>query len=427
VYEVPTAKVTVNQMMMATSALAALAATDDPAMQLLAAREFVHSKLERPVKRKKKNPKNQGEKIRIGYLSGDLCMHAVGLLTVELFELHNREKFEVFGFCWSKEDASPLRARIVKAFDHLVKIGHLNDLDSAKVIESYDIDILVDLQGLTNGARPNILMHRPAGATQISYLGLPGTSALPTVDYILADPYVFPPELGPYMTEKPLYVPNCYQVSDRKRDVGPPLTRAECGLPDDKFVYAAFNNNYKITPEVFSCWMKILLEVPDSVLWLMADNIWSEDNMRAFAKLYGVDPKRMIFSGRAQPPEYMARLALPDLFLDTFPYNAGTTANDILWMGTPILTRSGRSYISRMCGSLLRAAQLDGLIASDEKDYIRKAVAIGLKGSVLDAIGPDLDKNFRGSALFDMDSLVIDIENAMISVLEERCGSHLNG
>jgi predicted O-linked N-acetylglucosamine transferase (SPINDLY family) len=425
VYQPPTADITVNQMMMATSALAALAATDDPAMQLLAAREFVHSKLEKPVKRKRRNPKRRGEKIKIGYLSGDLCMHAVGLLTVELFELHNRERFEVFGFCWSKEDASPLRARIVKAFDHLIKIGNLDDLEAAKVIESHDVDVLIDLQGLTNGARPNILMHRPAGAIQISYLGLPGTSALPTVDYILADPYVYPSELMPYMTEKPLYVPNCYQVSDRKREVGPPLSRAQCGLPDNHFVYAAFNNNYKITPEVFACWMQILKKVPNSVLWLMADNSWSEENMRSAAFMHGVDSQRLIFAGRAQPPEYMARLALPDLFLDTFPYNAGTTANDILWMGTPILTRSGRSYISRMCGSLLCAAQLSELIADDEVDYVRRAVRIGIEGGVR---GGNFRRKLRESPLFDMDSLVCDIENAIISIVEPwSAGVCLNG
>lgn len=413
----PIGDVTVNRQLLSTSALAMLAAYDDPALQLLAARQFVHEKVQAPVPRKPRRVRQPGERIRIGYLSGDLCMHAVGLLTVELFELHDREKFEVFGFCWSKDDGSPLRERIVKAFDHHVRIGHLSDEQAAQVIEACGIDILVDLQGLTSGARPNILMPRPAGAVQVSYLGLPGTSALPTVDYIVADDFVFPPELEPFMTEKPLRVPRCYQVSDRQRDVGPPLTRASCGLPEDKFVFAAFNNNYKITPEVFATWMRILNQVPDSVLWLMADNRWSEQNLRDQAKAQGVDPTRLIFAGRAMPAEYMARLALPDLFLDTYPYNAGTTANDILWMGTPILTCSGRTYISRMCGSLLTAVGLPDLITFSLEEYERKAVQLGRNPKRIASHKRYLAQYRTENALFDVPQLVRDLEHAVSDTL----------
>ena len=413
----PLGEVTVNRQLLSTSALAMLAAYDDPALQLLAARQFVHDKVQAPAPRKPRCVRQPGERIRIGYLSGDLCMHAVGLLTVELFELHDREKFEVYGFCWSKDDGSPLRERIVKAFDHHVRIGHLSDEQAAQVIEACGIDILVDLQGLTSGARPNILMQRPAGAVQISYLGLPGTSALPTVDYIVADDFVFPLELEPFMTEKPLRLPRCYQVSDRKRDVGPPLTRAACGLPEDRFVFAAFNNNYKITPEVFATWMRILTQVPDSVLWLMADNRWSEQNLRDQAQSHGVDPARLIFAGRAFPAEYMARLALPDLFLDTLPYNAGTTANDILWMGTPILTCSGRTYISRMCGSLLTAVGLPDLITFSLEEYERKAVQLGRNPRMISVYKLYLSEHRFRSELFDIPGLVGDIEAALLGLL----------
>lgn len=406
--------ITVNHQLLATSALAMLAVYDDPALQLLAAREFVHNKVSSPVPPKLKKKKSSDGKIKIGYLSGDLCMHAVGLLTVELFELHDRSKFEVYGFCWSREDGSPLRARIVQAFDHHIRIGHLTDEQAAQVIDACDIDILVDLQGLTSGARPNILMQRPAGAIQISYLGLPATSALSTVDYIIADDFVFPPELEPYMTEKPLRVPRCYQVSDRKRDVGPPLTRVACGLPVDKFVFAVFNNNYKITADMFGCWMRILHQVPDSVLWLMADNRWSEQNLRELAHTYGIDPARLIFTGRALPTEYMARLALPDLFLDTFPYNAGTTANDILWMGTPILTRSGQTYISRMCGSLLTAVGLPELITYSFTDYEKKAVQLACNFRRLESYRRYLQEYRLQSDLFDVPTLVKDIEQALL-------------
>lgn len=413
----PIGDVTINRQLLSTSALAMLAAYDDPALQLLAARQFVHEKTQAPVPRKPRRVRQAGERIRIGYLSGDLCMHAVGLLTVELFELHDRSRFEVFGFCWSNDDGSPLRERLIKAFDHHVRIGHLSDEQAAQVIEACGIDILVDLQGLTSGARPNILMQRPAGAVQISYLGLPGTSALPTVDYIIADDFVFPPELEPFMTEKPLRLPRCYQVSDRQRDVGPPLTRAACGLPDDRFVFAAFNNNYKITPEVFATWMRILTQVPDSVLWLMADNRWSEQNLRDQAQVQGIDPVRLIFAGRAFPAEYMARLALPDLFLDTLPYNAGTTANDILWMGTPILTCSGKTYISRMCGSLLTAVGLPDLITFSLAEYECKAVQLGRNPKIIEIYKQYLLQHKSKANLFDVPQLVSELESSFSGLL----------
>ena len=407
--------VSLNMQLTATSALAMLAAFDDPALQLMAAREFVHTKVKSPVPPKPGRTWASNARIKIGYLSGDLCMHAVGLLTVELFELHDRAQFEVFAFCWSREDGSPLRQRLLRAFDHYFRIADLDDTSAAQLIEAQGIDILVDLQGLTSGARPNILMQRPA-RVQVSYLGLPGTSGLPTVDYILADQFVFPKELEPFMTEKPLYVPHCYQVSDRKRVVGPSLTRASCGLPDDKFVFASFNNNYKFTFEVFSCWMRILQQVPNSVLWLLADNSWAEKNMQNLAQAQGVDPARLIFSGRATPTEYLARLKLPDLFLDTLPYNAGTTANDILWMGTPILTCAGKTYISRMCGSLLTAIGLPDLITFSMADYERKAVQLGLNQKIIFVYKRYLSEFGRSSDLFDVPVLVENIEKAFIAI-----------
>lgn len=412
----PIGEVTVSQQLLATSALAIQAAYDDPALQLLAAREFVHAKVQPAAPRRPPKQKVSGERIRIGYLSGDLCMHAVGLLTVELFELHNREQFEVFGFCWSREDGSPLRERIIRAFDHHIRISHLDDDATAQLILACGIDILVDLQGLTSGARPNILAQRPA-PIQVSYLGLPATCGMPAIDYILADSFVFPPELEPFMTEKPLRVPHCYQVSDRQRSVGPALSRVSCGLPEDRFIFASFNNNYKFTPEIFGAWMRILSQVPNSVLWLLADNPWAEENMKNQAKISGVTPDRLIFSGRATPTEYMARLQLPDLFLDTHPYNAGTTANDILWMGTPILTYSGRSYISRMCGSLLTAVGLPDLITYSLADYEEKAVQLGNNPRRLESHRRYLNEFRLQSDLFDLPKLVKDIEDVLINSL----------
>lgn len=411
----PFGEVTHNALLLATSLLATLSATDDPALQMGAAQRFVYEKVTRPKEAPLwRHPasmaaRQQGGKIRIGYLSGDLCMHAVGLLTAELYELHNREKFEIHAFCWSREDGTPLRQRLLRSFDKVWRINTIDDTNAAKLIAQTGIDVLVDLQGLTSGARPNILAYRPA-PVQVSYLGLPATSLLPGVDWILADRFTMPPEYLPYCSEKPIYLPHCYQVSDRQREVGATPTRAQYDLPEDAFVFCSFNNNHKMNAEMFGAWMRILLGVPGSVLWLLADNDWARANLRREAEAAGVDPARLIFAPRVAPPDYLARFTLPDLVLDTFPYNAGTTASDCLWMGTPILTRSGRSYISRMCGSLLTAVGLPDLITHSLQEYEQRAIQIGLNPGRARSYKRYLREEGRQSELFNMPQIVRDIE-----------------
>lgn len=406
-----TGEVTPSQLLISTSLLAMHSVSDDPALQLMAAQRFVHERVPKPpaMPLHTLGPKRDG-RIRIGYLSGDLGLHAVGLLTAELFELHDRSRFETFAFCWSREDGTPLRKRIVQAFEHHVPIGNLDDASAARLITGLGIDVLVDLQGLTSGARPGILVQRPA-PVQVSYLGLPGTSALPGVDHIVADRFVMPPELLPYCTERPLYLPHCYQSSDRQRQVGATPTRQDCGLPEDAFVYCSFNNNFKFTAEVFRCWMRVLGQVPNSVLWLLADNAWSRENMLREADAHGVARERLIFAPRVAPPDYLARFQAADLFLDTFPYNAGTTANDVLWMGTPILTCAGRSYISRMAGSLLHAVGLPDLVTYSLADYERQAVLLGREPKRVASYKRYLAEHGRSSPLFDMPALVRDLEH----------------
>ncbi|EHR69621.1 putative O-linked N-acetylglucosamine transferase, SPINDLY family [Burkholderiales bacterium JOSHI_001] len=408
----PVGQVTANQLLCHTSALAMLSASDDPALQLLAARQFVAERVPKPGPALFDANRVPGDKLRIGYLSGDLHMHAVGLLTVELLELHDKSRFEVFGYCWGRNDGTSIRARILAALDHHVPIAGMDDLSAARRIAADGIDVLIDLQGLTNGARPAILVNRPA-PVQVSYLGLPATSALPGVDWILADDFVVPPELRPCLSEKPIYLPNCYQSSDRQRDMAPRPQRNTYGLPEDAFVYCSFNNNFKFTPEVFGAWMRMLKAVPNSVLWLLADNRWAEANMRAFAKENGVDAARLIFAPRVSPAEYVARFQLADLVLDTFPYNAGTTANDVLWAGTPILTLSGRSYISRMCGSLLTAVGLPELITTSLAEYEQRAIQIGRQPARSASYKRYLAEEGRRSALFDMPRFVRDYETAL--------------
>ena len=401
---------TPNSLLCGTSLLAMMSASDEPALQLLAATRFAAERVPKPaaVPLHTTMPTRTG-RIKIGYLSGDLHMHAVGLLTPELLELHDRSKFEVYGFCWTPESDQPQRKRLLAAMDHHVRLAGVDDATAARLIAEAGIDVLVDLQGLTSGARPAILGYR-AAPVQVSYLGLPGTSALPGVDWILADAYVMPPELEPYCSERPIRLPHCYQVSDRKREVAPRPSRAQYGLPDNAFVFCSFNNNFKFTPEMFGAWMRILGQVPGSVLWLLADNDTARENMLRCADSHGVARERLHFAPRVAPPEYLARFQCADLVLDTFPYNAGTTASDALWMGTPILTLSGRSYISRMAGSLLNAVGLPELATTTLAEYERLAVSLGRQPARAASLQRYLAEHGRQSPLFDVPQIVRDIE-----------------
>ncbi len=409
--------VTPHQFLLGTSLLAMMGLSDDPALQLLSAQRFVHERVPRPPAgpplHAQVPPRDLAAdaRIRVGYLSGDLHTHAVGLLTAELFELHDRRRFEVWAFDWTPESRQPQRLRILKAIDQHVRLAGVDDATAARLIAQAGIDVLVDLQGLTNGARPAILGWRGA-PVQVSYLGLPGTSALPGVDWMLADRYVMPPELLPFCSEKPIYLPHCYQVSDRQRVVGAAPQRRQYGLPDDAFVYCSFNNNHKFTAEMFGTWMRILAAVPGSVLWLLADNDTARSNMLAAAAAAGVAAERLVFAPRVAPPDYLARFTLADLVLDTFPYNAGTTASDALWMGTPILTRSGRTYISRMAGSLLHAVGLPDLVTDSLPDYERLAITLGRTPARVASYRRYLAEHARSSRLFDVPQTVREIEAA---------------
>ena len=409
-HDLPVGEVGPNQFLMGTSLLATMGLSDDPVLQLLSATRFVHDKVPKAqVQPLHLQAAPRTGRIRIGYLSGDLHMHAVGLLTAELFELHDRSRFEIYAFDWTPESALPQRQRLIRSWDHHVRLAGVDDLTAARLIAQAGIDIAVDLQGLTNGARPAILGHR-AAPIQVSYLGLPGTSALPGVDWMLADRFVMPEALLPYCTEKPIYLPHCYQVSDRQRDVAPRPERLRYGLREDAFVFCSFNNNHKFTPEMFGAWMRILGAVPGSVLWLLADNDTARANMLRVAGEHGIGSDRLVFAPRVSPAEYLARFQLADVMLDTFPFNAGTTASDALWMGTPIVTRAGRTYISRMAGSLLHAVGLPDLVTESLADYEALAITLGLQPQRVASYKRYLAEHGRTSPLFDMPQIVRDIE-----------------
>ena len=410
---IPLPKVSRKFMEDSTSALSMLSISDDPQAQLAAARRYVKNKLNSDVP-SLAHPNGYGHrKIRIGYASGDFCLHPVSLLTVELFELHDREKFEVYGYCWSPEDGSPMRQRVITAMDHFTKIHTMSDAEAAQLIRRDEIDILVDLQGQTAGARANMLAYRPA-PVQITYLGLPATTGLPSIDYVIADKFLIPENEALNYSERPIYMPDVYQVSDRKRNIGLKPTRAACNLPAEGFVFCSFNNNYKYTPEVFDAWMNILRRVPGSVLLLLADNQWSEANIKKEAKARKIHPQRLVFGPRLSPENYLARYQVADLFLDSFPFNAGTTANDALWMGLPLLTLTGRSFASRMAGALLTAAKMDTLITYNLKDYEEKAVALANDPQEMARLRAHLQGVRSEGVLFDTPRFVRKLEERLL-------------
>ena len=408
IYE-PVAGVDPEAMRRSTSALALLSLTDDPDAQRAAARNYVDKKLDASIVAMPKAKVYQHKKLRVAYLSSDFCLHPVAMLTAELFELHNRDEFEVYGYCWSREDGSAIRQRIIESMDHFERITDLSDEAAAQLIRAHEIDVLVDLHGQTLGARPNLLAHRPA-PIQVTYLGLPATTGLPSIDYVIADRFLIPDEFAASYSEKPLYMPDIYQVSDRKRTCGTIPSRESCGLPSDAFVFCSFNNNYKFTPQVFAVWMSLLRRVPGSVLWLLSDNPWAEQNLRKEAAGHGVDSSRLIFAPRVSPENYLARYAVANLFLDSFPFNAGTTANDALWMGLPVLTYSGRAFAARMAGALLTAAGLPELITYSLRDYEERAVALANAPEQCQALRTALAEVKQNGVLFDTPRFVRNLE-----------------
>jgi len=414
----PVAEVDAQLMRQSTSALAMIALSDDPAAQLAAAGHYVRNNVNTDVPILSEGRGYGHKKLRVAYLSSDLCLHPIGLLTAQLFELHDRDRFEVHGYCWTREDGSALRKRIIEAMDHFVRIDTLSDEAAARRIRNDEIDVLIDLHGQTFGARPGVLAYRPA-PIQITYLGLPATTGLPFIDYVIADRFLIPEESTAYYSEKPLYMPDVYQVSDRKRACAEVPTREGCGLPRDAFVFCSFNNNFKYTPELFAVWINILRRVPDSVLWLLADNPWAEANLRKEAGRVGMDEQRLVFAPRVAPDAYLARFGVPDLFLDSYPFNAGTTANDALWMGLPVLTCTGRTFASRMAGSLLTAAGLDELITYNLRDYEEKAVALANAPAHCLRIRAALAEVKKSGALFDTPRFVLNLERLLAQLVSD--------
>jgi len=377
----PLPGITVNRLMAATSPLAMLALLDDPAMQWLAALSFVTRKYKEAdaplAPAPQPPPPRNGERLRLGYLSGDLCTHAVGLLMAEVLEAHDRSRVQVTAFDFSPDDGTAHRARLRRAVDEMVPIHSLSDRAAAEAIRGRGIDVLIDMHGLSSGARPGILAFRPAPVMG-TYLGFIGTTALPWIDFVVTDRFTLPEGAAPYVTERPVYIdgsmiPLFHQPIPASR-----FTRESVGLPADAVVLASFNNIYKITPGVFACWLRILHRCGRAVLWLLDDNPWATAALRAHAASAGLDPARIVFSSRSTHAEFREKLTLADLYLDTYPYNAGSTARDVLDAQVPLVTLAGRTPVARMAGALLHAAGLDALVTTSLEAY--EELAVGLAG-----------------------------------------------
>jgi predicted O-linked N-acetylglucosamine transferase (SPINDLY family) len=408
----PFGQVTVADMVRATSAMSMLALTDDPQAQQAAAQRFVDHALAQHVPTAPWKSNCENARLRVAYCSSDFCQHPVAMLCAELFELHDRQRFEVFVYCWSPEDGSALRQRVLRAVDHVVPIDQLSDAQAAQRMRADAIDIVVDLQGQTAGARPQMLAMRPA-PVQIGFLGYPGTSCIPGVDYLLADAYVLPPGQTAFFAERPIYMPKVFQVSDRMRQSGPVPSRTDVGLPADAFVFACFNRADKLTPEIFAAWMRILQRVPHAVLCLLCDQAEVRENLRAQASEMHISVDKLIFIRRLEHVNYLAHIPLADVFLDTFPFNGGASANDVLWMGVPLLTLCGRSFAARMAASLLHAAHLDALITHTLKDYENAAVDLALQPDRLAAVRAALASVRQDGGIFDTSQWVRDWESQL--------------
>lgn len=355
-------------------------------------------------------------KIRIGYLSSDYNTHPISMLMVELLERHDRGRFEVYGYCSSFDDGSDMRRRVLGAFDKWTRVIDLSEEQAARAIRDDEIDILIDLNGMTENTRLGVLRWRPA-PVQMTYLGFVGSLPLPELDYAIVDEFVVPPSTAHNFHPKPLYMPRCYQVNDTKAVIGPPETRASLDLPQDKFVYCCFSNTYKITEDIFDAWMTILARVENSVLWVLARNEWAQRSMLDKAAQRGIAPERIIFAQPTSPAKYYAQLPVADLFLDTFPYNAGTTASDVLRMGLPLVTLTGKTFASRMAGGLLHAMGLDRGITHSLDEYVDLAVRLGTRPDEYQAYREACSGNLWRRTIGNIEAFVPEFEERLMSVL----------
>ena len=343
-----------------------------------------------------------GDRIRVGYVSMDFRSHPMAYLMTGILQKHDREKFEVFAYSFGPEDDSPERWRFIEAVDHFIDIQNMTDAEAADQIHADRIDILIDRKGYTFGHRLGIFARRPS-PIQVNYLAFGGTMGVDYIDYAVVDEFVVPPDQQQYYTERLVYLPDTYQPNSTRPVLDKIPTRAEHGLPEHAFVFCCFNQTYKITPKTFDVWMRILQRTPGSVLWLLKPDETTADNLRLEAAARGVDPARLAFAPRAPQAEHLARHRLADLFLDTLVVNALTTTSDALFMGVPVITCPGTTFVARGAGSILRALEMPELIADDVTAYEDLAVKIATEPETLRSLKQKISAKRATAPLFDSD------------------------
>jgi len=400
-----------------------LSVSDNPALQLNCARTYADDKAPPEAAPLWTGERYSHDRIRVAYLSGDFNDHPVSYLFVGVIENHDPKRFETFGISTGPKDSSPLRQRIEAAFEHFHDLRERTDADVARFMREQEIDVVVDLTGYTQQERPRILAHR-AAPVQAAYLGFPGTLGASYVDYLITDAHVVPPEAREFYAERIAALPGCFMISDSARHASAAPTREAVGLPAEGFVFCCFNNPHKILPAIFAAWMRILASVPGSVLWLASVGEKQAANLREQAAAFGVDSGRLVFARRVpEVADHLARYGIADLFLDTFPYNAHTTANDALWMGLPVLTLSGRSYTSRVAGSLLNVLGLPELATTSLDAYEAAARRLAGDRAAMADLKTRLDGARTASPVFDARAVTANIEKA----LETMVGFHREG
>jgi protein O-GlcNAc transferase len=385
------------------------------AEQRLCAEHWVENRLGQLVQDGKllayANSKADKTRLRIGYLSADFRQHPLALLATDLMELHDRKSFEVHGYSYGPNDHTPTRLRWERAFDHFRDIRDLSMHEAAERIHTDGIDILVDLTGFTQSSRSGIMALRPA-PIQVNWLGFPGTMGAPFVDYLISDGFITPPDQAQHYSEQLVLLPDTYQPNNRERPQATIPSRAECGLPEDAFVFCCFNQTFKIMPQMFDIWMRLLKSTPRSVLWLLECNLWAKVNLQREARARDVEPSRLLFAPRVPIEQHLARHRCADLFLDTLPYNAHTTTSDALWMGLPVLTCAGDTFAGRVAGSLLYAAGMPELVTDTLADYETKALYLVTHWEELQALREKLQLTCTSMPLFDTEYFTRQLECA---------------
>ena len=394
-----------------------LSLTDDPKLQKLCSENFINNKF--PYTELVKGEKiSINKRPKIAYFSSDFKNHPILHLSLDIFKNHNASKFEIFGFSLSKNKKDDWNHDIEKYFSEFIYVHDKSEKEIAELAKKIGIDIAIDLNGFTKEGRQGIFFNRCA-PIQINYLGYPGTMGATFYDYIIADKTVVPESKKNNFREKVIYQKNCYQPNINLRTFSNKIFKKEdFNLPEDKFIYSNFNSNYKITPEIFKVWMQILKAVPESVFWIYCDNESVEKNLKNETILNGVNQERVIFARRLEIKEHLKRIKLADIYLDTFPYGAHTSASDSIRMGLPLITIQGQSFVSRVSSSILNQVNLNELVSRNIEDYKNLAIKVGQNKDYLDNLNKKLLDSLKKTSLFDSIMFTKNLENIYTELLK---------